>query len=121
MNDEYTLRHLLFSFHPSNDREKEIFNVNVDQNTLKRMIDELDNNIYYLGGQLKLSYDDKVSMDLFDKVREINKQRELDYGGPCNSWEAQSIRFHDQELQKTKPIFQKYLQIMEERKSSTLS
>jgi hypothetical protein len=110
---------MLFFFQPLNHREKEIFDVN--EATLQKMIHKLDNNFYYLGGQLKLTYDDKVSMDLFNKVREINKQRELDYGGPCNSWEYNSILAHSQELQNTEDIVKKYLQIMEERNSAKLS
>lgn len=38
-----------------------------------------------------MSYDDEINLSLFDKVREINKQREVEYGGPCNSFEAMSI------------------------------
>lgn len=38
-----------------------------------------------------MSYDDEINLSLFDKVREINKQREVEYGGHCNSFEAMSI------------------------------
>ena len=107
-----TLRELL-SFQPENDREKEIYNIN--QNILDDMNVQLQRNMYYLGGQLKMSYNDEINLLLFDKVREINKQRELEYGGPCNGFEYMSINRHKKMLEETEIIVKKYFEIMKWR------
>jgi len=106
---ELTLRQLL-EFQPQNDREKEIFNIN--QSVLDEMKRDLERDVYYLGGQIKLKYDDTINLFLFDKVREINKQREIEYGGPCNSFEAASIYHHNKIFEETEKIVQKYFEIM---------
>lgn len=107
-----TLRQLL-SFKPENDREKEIFNI--QQHILDDMNFKLKQGFYYLGGQIKMSYDDEINLESFDKVREIYRKKEAEYGGPCNSWEAMSINNHRNTLEETEKIVKKYFEIISSR------
>jgi hypothetical protein len=115
--DSVTLRQLI-AFKPENDREKEIFNIH--QHILDDMNNKLQKKLYYLGGQIKMDYDDKINLELFNKVRDINKQREIILGGPCNSWEAMSIYQHKNILDETEKIVKKYFEIMNLRENDML-
>ena len=110
-----TLRQLL-DFKPQDDREKEIYSIN--QSILDNMKIDLDKDMYYLCGQVRLRYDDTINIDIFDKVREINKKREIEYGGPCNSWEAASILNHKKIFEETEKILKKYLEVMNWREKT---
>ena len=110
-----TLRKLLL-FKPENDREKEIFNIH--QHILDDMNNKLQKKLYYLGGQIKMQYDDEINLESFDKVREINRKREAEYGGPCNSWEAMSINNSKMLLEETEKIVRKYFEIISSRENS---
>jgi hypothetical protein len=111
-NNRLTLRQLL-DFQPDDDREKEIYNSN--QSVLYKMKLDLEKNMYYLGGQLKMEYDDEINLNSFDIVREIDRNREIEYRGPCNSWEAMSINNHRLQLQETENIVKKYLEVIKWR------
>lgn len=76
---------------------------------------DLEKGMYYLGGQLKMGYDDEINLNLFNTVREIDRNREFEYRGPCNSWEAMSINNHRMQLQETENIFKKYLEVIKLR------
>jgi len=110
-----TLRQLL-EFQPQDDREKKLYNIN--QSVLYKMKLDLEKNIYYLGGQLKMSYDDEINLNSFDIVRDIDRNREIEYRGPCNSWEAMSINNHRMQLQETENIVKTYLEVMKLRETN---
>ena len=110
-----TLQQLL-DFQPEDDREKEIYNIN--QYILHDINSKLQQGVYYLGGQIKMSYDDKINMNLFEEVREINKKRLIEYGGPCNTWEAMSIHKHNTIFNETEKIVQKYFEVMKLRETT---
>jgi hypothetical protein len=107
-----TLR-TLFSFQPINDREKEVFKF--DEKKVAEMKYRLDKNIFYLGGQISMKYDDKISLNDIENVYKINKQREIEYGLPWNGFEAQSIRYHEKCLEIVKNMIIKYYEIIESR------
>ena len=107
-----TLR-ILFSFQPINDREKEVFKF--DEKIIAEMRYKLDKKIFYLGGQISMKYDDKISLTDIEKVYKINKQREIEYGTPWNGFEAQSIRYHEKCLEIVKNMIIKYYEIIESR------
>ena len=107
-----TLR-TLFSFQPINDREKEVFKF--DEKIIAEMRFRLDNNIFYLGGQIEMKYDDKISLNNIENVYKINIQREIEYGPPFNGFEAQSIRYHEKCLEIVKNMIIKYYEIIESR------
>jgi len=44
-----------------------------------------------------------------------NKKRLIEYGGPCNTWEAMSINNHILQLQETENILKKYFEVMKWR------
>lgn len=115
MDDQSTTLRQLLDFKPQNDREKEIYNIN--QSILDIMKTELDKGYYYLGGQVRMDYNDTINMDSFNKVREIDKKRQAEYGGPCNSWEAASISQHNKRLEETEKILKKYFEIMSLREN----
>jgi hypothetical protein len=75
----------------------------------------LDKNIFYLGGQIEMKYDDKISLTDIEKVYKINKQREIEYGPPWNGFEAQSLRYHEKCLEIVKNMIIKYYEIIELR------
>jgi hypothetical protein len=60
-----TLR-ILFSFQPINDREKEVFKF--DEKIVAEMMHKLDKNIFYLGGQISMKYDYKISLNDIEMV-----------------------------------------------------
>lgn len=103
----------LFNFIPLNDREKEIFNF--DKNTIENFNKDLNNNFFYLGGQLKMKHEDLISLDTIEQVRQINKKREIEYGGPCNSFEAASVLNHIKKLHFVEDMIIKYNEIIELR------
>lgn len=116
MGDKHVTLRQLLEFQPLDDREKEIYNIN--QEILHNMKLELDKNMYYLGGQLKMGYDDEITIECFNNVRVIDKEREFEYRGPCNSWEAMSINEHRRKFLETEKIFYKYHEIIELREST---
>lgn len=100
----------LIKFEPKNDEEKQIYNIN--HYIINYIKTKLNEGMYYLGGQIKMSYESVINLELFDKIREIERENEMKYGGPCNSWEAQSINQHNQILLETETILKKYFQII---------
>lgn len=67
-NNSVTLKELLY-FRPQNDREKEIYKIN--QCIIDDIINKLDKDIFYLGGHIKLNYNNVINIDIFDKLLEI--------------------------------------------------
>jgi hypothetical protein len=109
----------LLNFVPINDREKELFNF--DKNIIERLKQDLDNNFFYLGGQLKMKHDDIISLNSIEEVKTINKKREIEYGEPCNSFESASILNHLNKLYFVEVMIIKYNEIMELREKDKLS
>ena len=70
-----------------------------DKNMINTFINQLNNNKFWLGGQIKLSHDDFINLELINKVKEINKKRLIDYGSPCNSFEMMSIYSSTKQLE----------------------
>jgi hypothetical protein len=104
---------------PLNDTEKELYNF--DNSIINRFNKDLDNGFFYLGGQIKMSHNDIVNLDSIQKVREINEQRNREYGGPCNSWEAASMYRSVKELELVENMIKAYNLIMEIREKEKLN
>lgn len=109
----------LFNFMPLNDKEKELYNF--DKYIINRFNTNLDKNYFYLGGQIKMSYNDIINLDSIQKVREINIQRLRDYGGPCNSWEAASMYTSNRELELVERMIKAHNLIMDIREKEKLN
>lgn len=118
MSDNLTLFNL-FNFMPLNDKEKELYNF--DKYIINRFNTNLDKNYFYLGGQIKMSYNDIINLDSIQKVREINIQRLRDYGGPCNSWEAASMYTSNRELELVERMIKAHNLIMDIREKEKLN
>lgn len=108
-----TLNNML-KFVPINEREKALYNL-IDKESLNQYLNDTKSKYYggkfYLGGQIKMGPDDEITLEKFNEVREITKQRLIEYGGPCNSWEAASISHSERILDNAEKIVKCYNKI----------
>lgn len=119
LNNTLTIFNLLtFNTTVLTEIEKELFGF--DQNMIQQFMDKLDKGYFYLGGQIKMNHNDLISLEDIEKVRVINKNREIEYGGPCNSFEAASINTSKKELEFIENMIIKYNIIMNNRENSKL-
>lgn len=116
MTDKHITFRQLLEIQPINDREKQLYNIN--QEILDSIKSDLEKNIYYLYGQLKLGYDDEITAEDFNMVRAIDKEIEFEYRGPCNSWQTISINEHRRQFFEIEKLFQIYSQIMKWREET---
>jgi hypothetical protein len=104
----------IFNFVPIGEREKILYNL-IDKEVLNKYIEDTKNKYYegkfYLGGQIKMGPDDEITLQKFNEVRKIRKQRLIEYGSPCNSWEANSIAESERNLNDTEKIVKCYYKI----------
>ena len=108
----------LLSFIPNNEEERNIY-----ENLNKRVLDDYCNktkmnyskNIFYLGGQLKMSPDEEITLDKINQAKLISIKSELEYGVPCNSFEDQSILHSKNLLNEMEEIIIAYNKINELR------
>ena len=114
MSNNITLLNLL-SFTPQNDIEKEIFNF--DKVIIDELMSSLDKGFFYLGGQIKMTHNDFINLDSIEQVREIDRKRATEYGGPANMLELVSINNHRKNLEFIENMIIKYNQIMELREN----
>ncbi len=108
----------LFHFMPLNEYENELYNF--DKLIIEQFITQLDKHQFYLGGQLKMKHNDIINLDSIQQVREINKKRDIEYGGPYNSFEYASMRKSIMELEFIENMITKYNLIMEIREKEKL-
>lgn len=104
---------LVFNMSQLSEEEQKIFDF--DERIIKRFMSELDKGTFYLGGQLKMAANDIINLDSIEKVREISRKRMIEYGGPCNSFEAASIYQANKDLEFVESMIKKYNKIMEMR------
>lgn len=109
----------LLNFMPLNEKENELYNF--DKNDIKIFNSKLDKGIFYLGGQIKMTHNDFINLELINKVRMINEERNEEYRGPCNSWELASINNALKNLELIENMIIKYSQIMELREKEKLN
>lgn len=104
----------IFNFIPIGEREKILYNL-IDKEVLNKYIKDTKNKYYegkfYLGGQIKMGPDDEITLQKFNEVRKITKQRLIEYGGPCNSWEANSIAESERNLNDAEKLVKCYYKI----------
>ena len=89
-NNNLTIINLFYFF----KNGKNLYNENIINNFIK----QLDGNNFWLGGQIKLSRDDFINLETIERVKEIIKQRFIDYGPPCNSIEMMSMNASTKQL-----------------------
>lgn len=104
----------IFNFVPIGEREKILYNL-IDKEVLNKYLEDTKNKYcegkFYLGGQIKMGPDDEITLQKFNEVRKITKQRLIEYGGPCNSWEANSIAESERNLNDAEKIVKCYYKI----------
>ena len=105
----------LLSFVPNTDVERYIFN-NLNKQVLNSYLTDTKskwfNGLFYLGGHVKMTPDEEITIEKIKEVRDIDRQKEIDYGGPCNSLEAMSMNNHRNLLQQMEEIINAYTKIM---------
>jgi predicted ferric reductase len=79
-----------------------------DENMINNFIKQLDNNEFWLAGQIKLSQNDFINLEKIEHVKEIIKQRFIDYGPPCNSIEMMSINSSRKQLELIEDMIMTY-------------
>jgi hypothetical protein len=114
---EYTKATLntLLNFVPNNDVERKLFDTLNKQVLTSYSIDtktKYFNYMFYLGGQIQMTPDEEITIEKIKAVRDIDRQREIEYGGPCNSWEAMSMNNHRNLLSQMEEIIKTYTKIM---------
>jgi len=62
------------------------------ENIIRQTLESWTGGKYYLGGQLQLSLEDKISAETIQTVKDIRMEKCRTYGGPCNSSEDASIQ-----------------------------
>ncbi len=90
----------LLNFVFENEEEREAFNKysKVLSEYLEDTKGPFYKGHYYFGGQIRLHPDDEISLKTVEKVKEINAQKLIELGGPCNSWEMYSMQRADRQL-----------------------
>ena len=109
----------LFNFMPLNDNEKKLYNF--DKIIISRFNRELDEGFFYLGGQINMSHNDTINLDSIQQVREIREQKSIEYGPPCNSFEAARIYTTQKEIELIESMIKVYNVIMEIRGKEKLN
>lgn len=112
MKDNLTLFNL-FHFTPLNDQEKSIFIF--DKTIINRFIFNLDKDIFYLGGHIKMKHNDIINLDSIQKVREINERILCEYGPPRKSLDLATVYTGQKELEFIENMIKTYNLIMELR------
>ena len=104
----------LLEFIPNGDEERNLFNT-LKKDVLNEYLADTKSTwskgTFYLGGQIKMNPDEEITLDKIKEVREISKKRLIEYGGPCNSWEAASIWRSERQLNEIESIIKVYLKI----------
>ena len=67
---------------------------------------------YWLGGQLKLNPNDKLTPEVFNKADKMMKDAG-DYG--CNSWENESIKDGKRQFDEIEVVVKRYREVMRRR------
>ena len=104
----------LLEFIPNGDEERNLFNT-LKKDVLNEYLADTKSTwskgTFYLGGQIKMNPDEEITLDKIKEVREISRKRLIEYGGPCNSWEAASIWRSERQLNEIESIIKVYLKI----------
>ena len=103
----------LIKFTPNGDIEREIFD-KLDKTVLQWYLNDsvkYHKGYFYLGGQLKMSVDEEITLDKFDIVREIDKKKAIEYGLPYNGFEYTSVMHHKKLFYEIEEIVKCYLHI----------
>jgi hypothetical protein len=79
-----------------------------DRNIINKYIRELDENCFWLGGQIKLNHNDFINLELIEKVKKMNNKQLIDYGSSVNSFENMLIIASTRQLELIESMIIKY-------------
>ena len=108
----------LLAFVPQSDKERKIFDTCRNSVLTEYLIDSKSSwakGKFYLGGFIKMSPDEEITLQKIEEVKQIRDKRSAEYGGPCNSWEAASIYRSERQLCEIETIVKKYTEIYKMR------
>jgi ligand-binding sensor protein len=91
-NNDLTIINLFYFF---KNEKKGLY----DEKIIDNFINQCDNNNFWLGGQIKLSQNDFINLELINRVKEINKKKIIEYGEPINSFEIMSVNASTKQLE----------------------
>jgi hypothetical protein len=102
----------LSQFVPSNDAEKEIYNIESEKDIIQQYLDDSKSSWakgkYYLGGQIRMDPNDPITPEL---LNDVNKLFDASGDYYCNSFEYASILRAKSGLQNIDTIVKKYNEI----------
>jgi len=108
-----TLTYLL-NYIPNNDIEMMLYK-KLDITVLSSYENDTNSRYFggsfYLGGQIKMKPDEEITLQKINEVRQISKQRLIEYGGPSNSWEAISIERNKMLLDQMEEIIKFHVKL----------
>ena len=104
--------HDLANFLPTDTSENIIVNESVVAEYMATSKSSWSNGGYWLGGQLKLNPNDKLTPELFNKADKMMKDAG-DFG--CNSWENESIKDGKRLFNEIEAIVKRYRKVMRTR------
>jgi hypothetical protein len=113
----------LLAFVPQSDKEREILNL-IQFTVLNEYLEDTKSTWakgkFYLGGFIKMSPDEEITLEKIEEIKIIRDKRNAEYGGPCNSWEAASIYRSERQLSEIEKIVKKYIEIYKMRVADEL-
>ena len=113
----------LIGFVLENDAEREIFG-SCKKDVLNEYLEDSKSSWskgqFYLGGFNKMKPDDEITLKQIDEIKKIREQRDIEYGGACNSVEMASILRSERQLAEIEKIVKKYEEIYKLRVTNEL-
>lgn len=106
----YDLQEFINS-NPSYFNEDEKISINL---YLQTTTEKYADGKYWLKGQLQISLNDEITNEKMREAEDIDKRRQIEYGGPCNGLEAASIRQHTYTFENLKKVLIKYYHLLEQ-------
>ena len=107
----------LSEFVPSNDAEREIYNIESEKYIIQKYIDDSKSSWakgkYYLGGQIRVEPSEPITPELFKQA--WKPYFDVEGGYYCNSAEYASILRGKRELTSIEKIVGKYIEIQKLR------
>ena len=65
---------------------------------------------FYLGGQIKMTIDEEITLEKIDETKKLSEQRLMEYGC-ANSWEAASIQQNQMLLYQMEEIIKFHIKL----------
>lgn len=78
-----------------------------------RVLEQFDRSAmsYWLYGQVQIGLDKPITPDLIKNASAIHRQRQQEYGPPCNFLEKTSMERVERDFSELKALIQKWLEI----------